>query len=78
MVSVITPTCMWCGRSGSVKISDAEYRAWTSDSRPLVQEALSETDAALREQLLTGTHPKCWDEMLDQMMGDDPTDEEDR
>jgi hypothetical protein len=29
----------------------------------LIQDALPDLDKALREQMMTGTHPKCWELM---------------
>jgi ABC-type uncharacterized transport system YnjBCD ATPase subunit len=29
----------------------------------LIQEAFSDLDKSLREQIVSGTHPKCWESM---------------
>lgn len=59
LVEVATPQCFCCGKGGSVWVSDRGLQAWLSGTH--IQVALGDVDAAIREQLMTGMHPACWD-----------------
>lgn len=57
-----TPACSICNKTGSVEVSADGYVARKKGA--LIQEAFPELDKALREQILSGTHPKCWESMV--------------
>ena len=57
-----TPTCVMCGKGGFVEVSSEGYMARKRGA--FVQDAFSELDMSLREQIISGTHPKCWDSMV--------------
>lgn len=56
-----TPTCMMCSKGGFVEVSSEGYMARKRGA--LIQEAFSDLDKSLREQIISGTHPKCWESM---------------
>jgi hypothetical protein len=50
-----------CGLEGAVEVPAVGFLQWNFGM--LAQEAFPNLDIALREQIISGTHPKCWDEM---------------
>lgn len=59
---VQTKPCMVCGVVGHVDVPSLEaLEAWQEGA--LIQRAMPELSADEREQLMTGTHPECWDRM---------------
>ena len=56
-----TQTCSICSRTGFVEVSSEGYTARKKGA--LIQEAFPELDKSLREQIVSGTHPKCWESM---------------
>lgn len=59
---VKTKTCMVCGKSSQVELTEKEYQAYASGA--FIQDALPERDADFRELLISGTHPVCWDTLF--------------
>lgn len=55
---VLTPTCPFCHQEGWITIPQASADA-LMDRRP-VQEALPDLDPRLREQIVSGIHPRCY------------------
>jgi len=68
-VTLITPECFHCGKPGSVQIESTEYTSgWAKrQAGELIQHCFPSLSSSEREQVLTGTHPKCWDEMFGKM-----------
>ena len=62
-MTVHTRKCPACGDSGSVTVDEIGFTLWHYQGWP-IQEALGEYSPSLREQLMTGFHPECWDEMF--------------
>lgn len=58
-IDLSTQLCQFCRKTGSVKITEQSWRAYRNGAT--VQEAFPELDAPLREQIISGTHPSCWD-----------------
>jgi hypothetical protein len=56
-----TPKCLMCSANGFVEVSSEGYVAHKRGAT--IQEAFSELDKSLREQIISGTHPKCWESM---------------
>jgi hypothetical protein len=56
-----TPKCLMCNTSGFVEVFSEGYMAHKRGA--LIQEAFPELDKSLREQIVSGTHPKCWESM---------------
>jgi|688.fasta_scaffold29758_8 hypothetical protein len=55
---VTTPECGICKETGYVEVPAEGFFKWNFGM--LIQDALPDLDKSLREQLKTGTHPKCW------------------
>jgi len=64
MARINTPTCQWCGTGGTVLVQMSDYLLWTSKNPPLIQNCFPSLSAGHREQILTGTHPACWEAMF--------------
>ncbi len=73
MVTVLTETCHHCGQMGKVTMSASEYFAGKQrvENGELIQYAFPTLSADIREQIISGTHPECWDAMF----ADDESDE---
>jgi hypothetical protein len=56
-----TQICSICNKGGFVEVSSEGYTARKKGA--LIQEAFPELDKSLREQIVSGTHPKCWESM---------------
>jgi len=56
-----TPICVMCNKEGFVEVSSEGYMARKRGA--FVQEAFFDLDESLREQIISGTHPKCWESM---------------
>lgn len=65
---VQTPFCFHCRQTGFLKVDRNEYMKWKSGA--LIQDAMPGLLMEEREQLISGTHPKCWDEMMKDEDGD--------
>lgn len=61
-VRVITRRCGWCSQPGVVEVPRDGFEAWQAGV--LAQVALPSVDVAIREQLISGTHPACWTAMF--------------
>lgn len=76
-VIVMTRVCSICGYTGELFMpaEDAGYGAMLRWGGALIQECYPNLSPTDREQLLTGTHPECWDKMAkecwDKMFGED-------
>jgi hypothetical protein len=57
-VTVVT-TCCICGNSHDVEVPYDGYVAWIDGE--LIQNAMPELSATLREMLMTGICGPCWD-----------------
>ena len=57
-----TSRCPYCGQHGSVRVTldDLARRA----AGDLIQVAFPEMPAGLREQIVSGTHPDCYDALF--------------
>jgi hypothetical protein len=70
LTTVPTRRCFVCGYTGEVTVSNAGLAAYNSGA--LAQVAFPELDKAVREQIISGTHPWCWE----QAFAFDPDDDE--
>jgi hypothetical protein len=59
---VETMPCPSCHQPGSVDVDSREYYKLIT-SHLHIQDAMPTTPAPVREQLMTGMHPSCWDAM---------------
>lgn len=60
---VDTGECAICGKTGSVLLADADYRAGSRlwKGGVMIQDAYPMLTPSIREQLKTGLHPRCLD-----------------
>ena len=57
-----TSRCPYCGQHGSVRVTlDGQARRAAGE---LAQNAFPEMPAGLREQIISGTHPACFDALF--------------
>jgi len=63
-ITVTCPPCFLCGKSGQVKVIETQFRAWQAGE--LIQRAMPEMTVDDREMLISGTHPACWDAMMEE------------
>ena len=68
---VDTPKCINCNEIGHVIVKSEEWRVWMGfdrpmmgSDRPMIQDVFRDYTPEIREQILTGIHPECWDEMF--------------
>lgn len=61
-IQVQTPMCCVCRKLGTIELSRKEIR--DLESGMFVQDALPGQSAVVREQLISGTHPACWDQLF--------------
>lgn len=59
---VIVRTCPFCQKGSRVKVPGSGLWKW--EHGEFVQNAFPDLDADQREQVMTGTHPDCWDAAL--------------
>lgn len=59
---MVAVPCRWCGSVTELEPSVEGFMAWQNGE--LIQRAMPELDADERELLISGTCPKCWDEMF--------------
>lgn len=58
-VVIETRPCIICGLGGYITVPADEAYSYAGGA--LAQEALVSLTAGEREQIISGTHPKCWD-----------------
>lgn len=64
MVKVKTRKCIHCGEDGEVTVPKSEWEKWDLGRGPHIQVAMPRVSADIREQILSGTHGKCWDALF--------------
>lgn len=62
VVLLVTKPCVHCGQTGLVEVSEKALRNYMNGMS--ASRAFTELDFDLREQVITGTHPECWDQMF--------------
>ena len=58
-----TPPCFKCGSRGIVYVMTHDLFDYL-DKKKHVQDAFPYLSAGEREQIMTGTHPECWEKMF--------------
>ena len=63
MVKVKTKRCIHCGETGIIEIPQVDFDkgAPLYEAGAYIQDAFPNLSADQREQIISGTHPKCWD-----------------
>jgi len=67
MFAVTTKECVHCGKTGTVMVERRAYAEFTQvprHLRRLVQDIFPDHSKEEREQLMTGVHPKCFEDMF--------------
>lgn len=59
----VTKVCSWCSETSSLKMALWQYDLHRKRER-LVQDIFPNVPKDIREVLISGTHPECWDEMM--------------
>lgn len=62
LVEFATQTCVFCKKAGVLELTEKEVAALHTGIH--VQKALKNRDTGVREQVISGTHPDCWDKYL--------------
>lgn len=62
MTVYATRKCSRCGKAGFLSVDEDQLFEWLSGG--LIQEAFPGMPAPLREQLLSGIHPECWENIF--------------
>lgn len=63
MIRLVTPPCMLCAETSTIELTRKEFSMLAHPARPSVDLCLPDRDLDFRELVMTGTHPKCWDEL---------------
>ena len=64
---MFTHKCIHCGDTGYVRVKKKDESTWKYTSRylrPLIQDLFPYIHKDYREQIMTGTHPRCFIEMF--------------
>ena len=64
-VTVFTARCPQCFRTGQLQLTEDQYERYMQKGKP-IQMRLPELSADIREQLITGYHPHCWEVVMNQ------------
>ena len=57
-------TCIVCKGKSTHVITPEQYKRWCVDGE-YIQNVFPDKTPAEREFLMTGTHPNCWDQLMD-------------
>lgn len=60
----VTRRCPVCHKTGILMVEESELLHYLRGN--LVQNSFTTMPASLREQIISGTHPECWEEMFGQ------------
>jgi hypothetical protein len=61
-----SPPCPLCGKTTILVADIDKVRNWRKGK--YVQHVWPELSADIREVVITGTHPECWDELMSDLM----------
>lgn len=59
---IFTKPCFHCGMTGMLLVDAKSALNWANGM--LIQDAFPDLAVPLREQIITGTHPECWDKVF--------------
>lgn len=62
MTLYITKHCVLCRKPGSISVDEEELFAYLRGEP--AQVAFKTVSIPLREQIITGTHPECWEQIF--------------
>lgn len=58
LITIHTKTCLYCRLPGMIQVDADEWTAYKQGA--FAQDAFPAMTASEREQIISGTHPKCW------------------
>lgn len=61
-IKVFTKRCVRCQDQGVITVWEDDWNRYLNGA--LVQDAFPDLIAPIREQIVSGTHPKCWEELF--------------
>lgn len=61
-IEIDTKPCFMCSKAGKVTVDLEGYELYNAGV--LIQDAFPDLSDDVREMLITGTHPECWDAMF--------------
>ena len=64
MTLYATRRCPVCHKTGSIMVDESELLQYLRGN--YVRDSFKTMSAPLREQIITGTHPECWQAMFGQ------------
>lgn len=59
---ILTKKCPYCGCQSEIDVDQIQYQNW--ENGMLAQMAFPTMDKEIREVLISGTHPDCWNELF--------------
>lgn len=62
MITFTTPPCQVCGDTSEMELDAERVREWQEGGH--IQTIFPELTANQRELMVSGTHPKCWEELF--------------
>ncbi len=66
IIQVKCPTCIVCRENARVPVQETDYYD-LRDGGKIAQDAFPYLNAVQRELLISGTHPKCWNDFIDEV-----------
>lgn len=66
MIKINTNTCLHCNQQGFIEMPEDDYEKGLTayNEGALIQNAFPNLTPDQCEQVISGTHPKCWIEMF--------------
>jgi hypothetical protein len=66
LLRIQTPECPHCGEKGVITTTKENWNMGIAiyEKGAFIQDAFPTLTAGEREQLMTGTHPECWNEIF--------------
>lgn len=64
MTMYMTKRCAYCNRTGSIMVDEKELLHYLRGN--YIGDSFRTMSIPLREQIISGTHPECWDAMFGQ------------
>lgn len=61
-MTIVSRRCRVCGQDSSVEVEPERFAAYRNGG--LVQNVWPDRSIEWREQLISGTHPDCWDRLF--------------
>jgi hypothetical protein len=62
LITVTTPACQVCSKTSEFTLDDEKVDRWKAGA--YIQDVWPHMTMNDRELLISGTHPKCWEELF--------------